>query len=410
MKSNFKRLGDYIKEVKVRNVHLKAEKLLGINIDKFFMPSVANVVGTDMSVYKIVKNNQFACNRMHVGRDYRLPVSLSTTDEEFMVSPAYDVFEILNTETLYPEYLMMWFSRREFDRNAWFFTDADVRGGLHWKALCDMQLPIPSITKQREIVAEYNVIQNRIAINKELIQKLEETAQAIYKQWFVEFEFPDENGKPYKSNGGKMVWNEELQKEIPKGWEKLSLEKCIRHTNTGGDAVQKAPIVDYNTGIKCARVGDISQKREPYQWAFSKVSQEDYKKLQLRKNEILITRTATIGLTAFIDEDLNAVCNNGLIRAKVNEEKAVPLFLYAVMNTMEYLQFIDETNAGNSTRPNMKIGYLLSYSFTCPNLAMQENYIKLYEPIYKHLKLILKENFNLEMLNQVLFAKMSKGN
>ncbi len=92
------------------------------------------------------------------------------------------------------------------------------------------------------------------------------------------------------------------------------------------------------------------------------------------------------------------------------KDKAIPLFLYAVMNTMEYLQFIDETNAGNSTRPNMKIGYLLSYSFTCPNLVMQENYIKLYEPIYRHLKLILKVNFNLAILNQVLFAKMSKGN
>jgi type I restriction enzyme S subunit len=173
MKSIYKRLGDYIKEVKIRNAELKAEKLLGINIDKFFMPSVANVVGTEMSVYKIVKKNQFACNRMHVGRDYRLPVSMSKTDEEFMISPAYDVFEILDTNILAPEYLMMWFSRREFDRNAWFYTDADVRGGLHWKALCDMQLPIPTITKQQEIVNEYNVIQSRISLNQQLIQKLE---------------------------------------------------------------------------------------------------------------------------------------------------------------------------------------------------------------------------------------------
>ena len=227
MKSLYKRLGDYIKEVKVRNAELKAEKLLGINIDKYFMPSVANIVGTNMSVYKIVKKNQFACNRMHVGRDYRLPVSMSKTDEEFMVSPAYDVFEIIDPEILLPEYLMMWFTRKEFDRNAWFYTDADVRGGLHWKALIDMQLPIPSITKQREIVKEYNVIQNRIALNQQLIQKLEETAQAIYREWFVDFEFPDENGKPYKSNGGEMEWNKELGKEIPKGWEVEKLGNII---------------------------------------------------------------------------------------------------------------------------------------------------------------------------------------
>ena len=214
MRSSYRRLGDYIREVKVRNTELKAEKLLGINIDKFFMPSVANVIGTDMSVYKIVKRNQFACNRMHVGRDYRLPVSMSKTDEEFMVSPAYDVFEIIDTRILLPEYLMMWFSRREFDRNAWFYTDADVRGGLNWKAFCDMQFPIPTITKQQEIVKEYNVIQNRIALNQQLIKKLEETAQAIYKQWFVE-EANGSWGKAEIKDFGNVVTGKTPSSENP---------------------------------------------------------------------------------------------------------------------------------------------------------------------------------------------------
>ena len=229
MRSNYRRLGDYIKESKARNSELKATNLLGINIEKFFMPSVANVVGTDMSVYKIVSRSQFACNRMHVGRDYRLPISLSKSDEEFIVSPAYDVFEIKDPETLSPEFLMMWFSRREFDRNAWFYTDADVRGGLHWKALCDMQLPIPSPAKQKEIVKEYNTIVNRINLNKELIQKLEETAQAIYKQWFVDFEFPDENRKAYKSSGGEMVESE--LGEIPGWWQVDELHKIVLFKN-----------------------------------------------------------------------------------------------------------------------------------------------------------------------------------
>ena len=180
MKSNYKRLGDYIKPVREKNTDLKASKLLGINIDKFFMPSVANVVGTDMSNYKIVKKGQFACNRMHVGRDYRIPIALSKEENPFMVSPAYDVFEINNTKVLLPEYLMMWFTRKEFDRNCWFHTDADVRGGLPWNAFCDLELPIPSPEKQQEIVREYNTIHNRIALNNQLISKLEETAQIIY--------------------------------------------------------------------------------------------------------------------------------------------------------------------------------------------------------------------------------------
>jgi len=204
MRSNYKKIGTCIRKVNVRNSGLTATTLLGINIDKFFMPSVANIVGTDMSAYKIVKRRQFSCNRMHVGRDYRLPISISTSEEEFLVSPAYDVFEVKNEEEILPEYLMMWFLRKEFDRNSWFYTDADVRGGLHWDAFCDMELPIPLLGKQREIVKEYNVVKDRIELNNKLIQKLEETAQAIYRQWFVDFEFPDEDGKPYKSSGGEM--------------------------------------------------------------------------------------------------------------------------------------------------------------------------------------------------------------
>ena len=186
MQSSYKRLGDYIQIIKEKNIDLRVTKLLGINIDKFFMPSVANIVGTDLSNYKIVKKNQFACNRMHVGRDYRIPIALSTDENEFIISPAYDVFEIVDTKVLLPEYLMMWFRRKEFDRNTWFHTDADVRGGLPWEAFSNLKLPIPSLEKQQETINEYHTIQNRINLNNQMIAKLEETAQTIYKQWFVD--------------------------------------------------------------------------------------------------------------------------------------------------------------------------------------------------------------------------------
>jgi Restriction endonuclease S subunits len=219
--------------VKVKNSDGLYSDLQGINIDKFFMPSVANTVGVDLKKYKIIKQGQFACNRMHVGRDYRIPIALSDRENPFIVSPAYDVFEIKDKSVLLPEYLMMWFSRKEFDRNAWFYTDADVRGGLPWKSFCDIELPIPSIEKQREIVKEYNTVVNRIKLNEQLNQKLEETAQALYKHWFVDFEFPNENGEPYKSSGGSMVYNEELDKEIPEGWEAKSFTKVIKLSGGG---------------------------------------------------------------------------------------------------------------------------------------------------------------------------------
>ncbi len=182
----YQRLGDYIREVNVRNSELKVKKPMGINIDKYFMPSVANVIGTDLSVYKLVFKNQFACNLMHVGRDERIPMAMLNGNDPIIVSPAYYVFEITKTKELLPEYLMMWFRRPEFDRNAWFYTDSDVRGGMDKDALLDMRLPIPSIARQREIVEEYETLSRRIRLNEQMIARLEETAQALYRKMFVD--------------------------------------------------------------------------------------------------------------------------------------------------------------------------------------------------------------------------------
>lgn len=231
---NYKRLGDYIKRISVKNTDGLTEILYGINIDKFFMPSVANVIGTDLTKYKVVTKNQFACNRMHVGRDKRLPISLSLKNYDFIISPAYDVFEITDTDIILPEYLMMWFTREEFDRNCWFHTDSDVRGKLDWDAFMDMTLPIPPIEKQQQIVAEYNTVSNRIKLNETLNQKLEETAGALYKHWFVDFEFPNAENKPYKSSGGEMVYNEELEKEIPVGWSVETVKNFSKDMKSGG--------------------------------------------------------------------------------------------------------------------------------------------------------------------------------
>ena len=186
MKSNSKTLGDIIKAVDERNSDEKTDEVLGISINKEFMPSVANVIGTDLSAYKLVSKMQFACNLMHVGRDEKIPMAMHLDDIPIIVSPAYFVFEVVESDALMPEYLMIWFRRPEFDRNAWFYTDADVRGGMDKNALLDMQLPIPSITRQREIVSEYETLANRIRLNNQMIQHLEATAQALYRKMFVD--------------------------------------------------------------------------------------------------------------------------------------------------------------------------------------------------------------------------------
>ena len=180
-----KRLGDYIRPVDVRNRDLKVTRLVGLTIDKAFIPSVANTIGTDLSNYKVISENQFACSLMQVSRDGKMPIAMFK-GEPCIMSPAYPMFEVSKTNELLPEYLMMWFSRSEFDREASFYAVGGVRGSLEWNDFCDMQIPVPAIEKQREIVAEYNTLATRIETNKKLIATLEQTAQTLYRHTFID--------------------------------------------------------------------------------------------------------------------------------------------------------------------------------------------------------------------------------
>ena len=380
MKSNYKRLGDYIREVNNRNTELRVTNLLGINIDKFFMPSVANVVGTDMTSYKIVKMGQFACNRMHVGRDQRLPVSLSRDSNDFLVSPAYNVFEVRDLNALLPEYLMMWFSRREFDRNAWFYTDADVRGGLNWKDFCNMQLPIPAIAKQREIVKEYNVLVNRVALNNQLNQKLEETAQAIYKQWFVDFEFPDEDGKLYKSNGGEMVESE--FGEIPKGWRSVNLGDLVQ-TQYGYTASAETN----NLGTKFLRITDIVNKQIDWDNVpYCKLPQKELSKYLLKNGDIVIARTgANVGYAKRINKKHpQAVFASYLIRM-TSLEKSISIYLGMTVDSIKYREFIQSVSEG-SAQPQANANLMSKYLMVKPHPDLFLKLNSIIEPIFDQIE------------------------
>jgi type I restriction enzyme S subunit len=154
MKSNFKRIGNYIKLVDERNTELKIIRLLGINITKNFMPSVANTSETDLSRYKIIKKGQFAYSAMQVGRDETIRVALFREDESAIISPAYLVFEIKDQSSLLPEFLMMYFQRPESDRFGWFISDGSVRSSLEWERFCDIEIPIPDDIEEQKLFVE----------------------------------------------------------------------------------------------------------------------------------------------------------------------------------------------------------------------------------------------------------------
>lgn len=216
MQKNYRKLGDYIQKIDSRNSDSKISYLVGLSITKEFIPSVANIIGTDLSKYKVIRKNQFACSLMQVSRDEKMPIAKFDEDEAIM-SPAYPMFEVIDESILLPDYLMMWFSRSEFDREASYYAVGGVRGSLEWEDFCNMELPIPTIEKQREIVAQYQAVENKIKVNEQICEKLEASAQTLYKQWFVDFEFPYSpplEGGPTQEDG--VVDNTSPQNQVVK--------------------------------------------------------------------------------------------------------------------------------------------------------------------------------------------------
>lgn len=182
----YKRLGDYIREVNVRNKDLKVTNLQGVSISKQFIPSIANTIGTDMSTYKVVNPGQFAYGPVTSRNGDKVSIALYKGDDDAIISQAYTVFEVVDKDKMSSEYLMMWFQRPEFDRYARFHSHGSAREIFDWDELCDVYLPLPDIARQREIVEEYETLSRRIRLNEQMIEKLEATAQALYRKMFVD--------------------------------------------------------------------------------------------------------------------------------------------------------------------------------------------------------------------------------
>ena len=186
MKEGYRVLGEYIRQVDIRNKEGKKENLLGVSVQKQFIQSIANTVGTDFTKYKVVKKGQFTYIPDTSRRGDKIAIALLEDYEEGLVSNVYTVFEVIDTEKLLPEYLMLWFSRPEFDRYARFKSHGSVREVMDWEEMCKVELPVPDIEKQRKIVRAYKTITDRIALKQKINDNLVSTLQIIYKEMFLE--------------------------------------------------------------------------------------------------------------------------------------------------------------------------------------------------------------------------------
>ena len=182
MKSGYRPLGELIELVDVRNTDGSVQNLIGVSINKCFIKSVANTIGTDLSTYKVIERDDFAVSLMQVSRDEKIPVACQKEYDKAIMSPAYPIFRVKNREEVLPDYLDLWFKRSEFDREAAFIAVGGVRGSMPWEDFCRMQVRVPDLEEQKKIVHAYKVIEDRINLKKRINENLELVAQTYLQK------------------------------------------------------------------------------------------------------------------------------------------------------------------------------------------------------------------------------------
>ena len=287
MKEGYRLLGDFIRQVDVRNTDGKEENLFGVSVQKMFIPSIANTIGTDFTKYKVVKRGQFTYIPDTSRRGDKIGIALLTDYDEGLVSNIYTVFEVKDENELLPEYLMLWFSRPEFDRYARFKSHGSVREIMDWDEMCKVELPVPSIDKQRSIVKAYQTITERIELKRRINDNLEATAQAVFQDQFASYYGCD---------------------KLPEGYSIVSLDSLC--TVKGGKRLPAdCELLDDPTEHPYIRVRDVGGSRyvcltDQFQYIDEETHQAISRYI-VNTGDIVISIVGTIGLLGKIHSSLD---------------------------------------------------------------------------------------------------------
>lgn len=383
MKSNYNALGNYIRLVDTRNTDLVTEQVLGISIDKYFMPSVANVIGTDLSKYKLITKGKFACNPMHVGRDERLPVALYTEDEPAIVSPAYFMFEIIDNSILNEDYLMMWFHRPEFDRLCWLRTDGSVRGGITWDDICRMKVPVPPLDEQIEIVQSYQAITDRIALKKQINDNLEATALTIYKSFFVDFE-PFDFSQP---DDWKEVTVDDIATEVI----------CGKTPPTSDSA-------NYGSSVPFITIPDMhgSVYTTSTERFLSDKGVATQANKTLPENSICVSCIASVGLVCLTAEPSQT---NQQINSIICKKDISPFYVYIKMTTLT--EYLKQLGAGGSTTLNVNKTLFGQIPILLPDERTMTAFHEKVKPLFAAIRANQYEMQHLETMKSLLLTRIS---
>ena len=402
MQLNYSKLGEYIELVSHRNtdLHYGESDVRGVSNNKEIIKTRADNKLRAFDDFYVVAPNEFIYNSRTSRMGDKVGLGFNDKGKTFTTSFNNTVFRVKN-ESLLPKYLFMWFNRPEFDRYARFHSWGSSTELFPWSDMCNIDIPVPSIEKQRAIVKEYNTIVNRIKLNEKLNQKLEETAQALYKHWFVDFEFPNENGQPYNSSGGEMVYNEGLDQEIPVCFQYLKISELTKTVLGGTPSRLKNEYWGGNIPwINSGKVNDL-RVTTPAEYITKEGLGNSSTKLLPKNTVVLAITGATLGQVSIVD--IKTCANQSVIG--VLETENLPFeFLYLSVN-----QFITELlkSQTGGAQPHINKNDVNNLNIIYHNkiVILFKDLIK---PIFELISNNCLQNDSLLKVKQLLLSKISK--
>ena len=388
MKEGYRLLGDFIRQVDVRNTDGKEENLLGVSVQKMFIPSIANTVGTDFTKYKEVKRGQFTYIPDTSRRGDKIGIALLTDYDEGLVSNIYTVFEVKDENELLPEYLMLWFSRPEFDRYARFKSHGSVREIMDWDEMCKVELPVPSIEKQRSIVKAYNTITDRIELKRKINDNLEATAQAVFQDQFASYYGCD---------------------KLPEGYSIVSLDSLC--TVKGGKRLPAdCELLDDPTEHPYIRVRDVGGSRyvcltDQFQYIDEETHQAISRYI-VNTGDIVISIVGTIGLLGKIHSSLDKanLTENCVKLAGIHTVTSD--YLYYTLCYKKQIKEIDLLTVG-AVQAKLPMYNIQSMKILVPPTKVISDFQKKMNALDEQIEANTMEIQKLNELRSVLLAKLS---
>ncbi|MCD1023982.1 restriction endonuclease subunit S [Enterococcus sp. SMC-9] len=298
------------------------------------------------------------------------------------------------SKDIVPRYLLYWFQSKVGKKAIDNIVIGSTQKALTMVQLKKVQIELPSIDVQEKIVSIIDSLDSKIELNNQMIATLEELAATLFKRWFVDFEFPDKNGDPYKSSGGKMVASE--LGEVPEGWEVSQLKNIATiimgqspkgtSYNTEGNGL---PLINGASDFKNGIITPQKYTTEP-------------KKITQSKDFIFGVR-ATIGGTVEVGKEYAIGRGAGIARAKEVELRE---YLFLIMNKL--FNFFSETATG-SVYINISRKDFEDYEFVRPSSDIIDSFHKLMEPIFIETRNKREENKYLVEIRDVLLPKLLSG-